>query len=165
MLLDEDRRDADEHAQRDHDPLQMPLAQPRRLTAGRDEAHAADDVHARADVGIRVGGIDAADHPGKDVVPRELGGAEILPVREDPADNDRRNESCQHEPHIFSERLHVVECQIDRHQKQQRMPHAIGHDKIFAERDLVVQREVGDPVVGHNGMLYNNIKDQIEDPE
>ena len=72
---------------------------------------------------------------------------------------------CQHEPHIFPERLHVVECQIDRHQKQQRMPHAIGHDKIFAERDLIVQREVGDPVVGRNGMLYNNIKDQIENPE
>ena len=165
MLLDEHRRHADDEAQRQHDPLQVPPAQRPGVEAGERQRRAADDMHARQHVCVGVGGIDALHQPGEQIVLREFCRPQILPVREDQTEQDRPAEAEADIEHVPLEPLRVVKHQIERHQKQQRMPQAVGDDEIAAEGDLVVQRQIGDPViVGHN-MLRNGEQRQIDEPD
>ena len=63
------------------------------------------------------------------------------------------------------ERGHVVPHEVQRHGKQQRVPHTVGNDKIPAEWDLVVERQIRHPVmVGHN-VLCDIKQDEIRDPD
>ena len=90
MLLDKHRRCADQKTQRQRDPLQMPLAERLRVKAGQCQRRAADDVHAGQDVRVGVGGINALHEPNEEIVLREFRRAQILSVREDQAEKDRR---------------------------------------------------------------------------
>ena len=103
--------------------------------------------------------------PDEEIMLGEFCGAQILPVRKSQTEQNRAAKAEADVHHEALERGHVVPHEVQRHGKQQRVPHAVGDDKIPAEGDLIVEREIRYPVmVGHN-MLGNIKQDEISDPD
>mgnify|MGYP000300793970 FL=1 len=165
VLLDEHRRRADQQPQRQRDPLQVPPAERLRIKAGQRQRRAADDVHTGQHVRVGVSGINALHEPDEEIVLREFRRAQILSVREDQAEQDRAAEAKADIHHEPLERGHVVPHEVQRHGKQQRVPHTVGNDKIPAEWDLVVERQIGHPVVVGYNVLGNIKQNEIDDPD
>ena len=145
--------------------MQLFCTQPGRIEARERQCRAADDVHARKHVGVGVCGVDHPDQPDEEIVLRKFRRTQVLPVRKEHAEENRAAEAESDVHHKPLERGHVVPHEIQRHGEQQRVPHAVGDDKIPAEGDLVVERQIRHPVmVGHN-VLCDIKQDEIRDPD
>ncbi len=145
--------------------MQLFCTQPGRIEARERQCRAADDVHARKHVGVGVCGVDHPDQPDEEIVLRKFRRTQVLPVRKEHAEENRAAEAESDVDHETLERGRIGEKQIDRHQKQQRVPGAVGNDKEPAERNLIVDGKIGHPVLVDNQMLREPEQHQVDNPD
>ena len=112
-------------------------------------------------VGVGVQRVGVGHQIAEDVVPGHHGGPQILSVGDQHADQGADEERRHDAPHIPAETLAIVEDQMETQHKQQRAPAGVDRGKPLQKRDLVVNGQLGGPVVIGDEMLDGEEQRQV----
>ena len=163
MLLDEYRRGIDEHGEDDDADLH-PAGGAAAAEQSENGGHAAQHVHTGDDVGVGIGAVQAAHQPCEEIGVGEFGGAQVLAVGEDEAEQQRTGKADDNKPAVQPEAVVVIDKKVDSRGDEQRVPHTVKDHEKFAEGDAGIQRQVADPVIAGGGhqLFYRKEQEQID---
>lgn len=163
VLLDEYRRGIDKHGEDDDADLH-PAGGAAAAEQPENGGHAAQHVHTGDDVGVGIGAVQAAHQPCEEIGVGEFGGAQVLAVGEDEAEQQRTGKADDNKPAVQPEAVVVIDKKVDSRGDEQRVPHTVKDHKKFAEGDAGIQRQVADPVIAGGGhqLFYRKEQEQID---
>ena len=116
-------------------------------------------------VGIGVQRVGVGHQIAEDVVTGHHGGPQILSVGDQHADQGTDEERRHNAPHIPAEALAVAEDQVETQHEQQRAPASVDRGESLQKRDLVVDGQLGGPVVIGDEMLDGEEQRQVHRQE
>lgn len=126
------------------------------VEGAEDVAQAAEHVHAREHVRRRVRGPDDGHYPRAEVRHLHVLRAQVLAVRHQHVEYERRREGEHVVVHPAAERALVLEHGGYAHRREERVPDDIEYRKAGHERDVVVHDRVRDPVALRGRVLLND---------
>ena len=146
MLLDQYRRGADKHSDQ-HVYGPEPRLKGRAVKAGYYNHNRSVCMDTGQDVGVGIGGLDKADHVGKQVFLCKGGRAQVLPI----GYNDEKNHACTKTYgdgfHISPEAIRIAEGKEYPREDHIGEPKIICEHKGWAEGDCVIQSgPIGYPI-------------------
>ncbi len=146
VLLHEHRGCADEQRDDAHGKFHPRLLQLPAVEQAEHRSDRAENVYRRADVRVRVKGIEPADEPCQRVVARKHLGPQVLACREQQVNDHRYRVGADDKAHHPLKRRNVEEEGVHQCAYQVHEPKQIWYKEPFAEWYGVVKRAVHDVV-------------------
>ena len=146
VLLHEHRGCADEQRHDAHGKFHPRLLQLPAVEQAEHRSDRAENVYRRADVRVRVKGIEPADEPRQRVVARKHLGPQVLACREQQVNDHRYRVGADDKAHHPLKRRNVEEEGVHQCAYQVHEPKQIWYKEPFAEWYGVVKRAVHDVV-------------------
>ena len=163
VLLQKQGGQDDGHRQHAH-PKLHPAAGAQSLTAanGDPAAQRVEHVQAGQHIGGGVNAPQKVDRTHKHVFAAQVNRPQVQGVGENGADDQKQRHARRQEAHQPVKALHIPEEEPGKGHGDKAEPHEVGHNEIFAERNVGVQRGVQKVIAAAGGMLQPIKADQVQ---